>query len=101
MNLKIEPRGLPMEGLHLEGQLGAGVFDLPAGDPVKPLSPLALDIQVVRDDDDLIVTGKLSATFELTCSRCAEKFQQRLDLDPYDMAVPIENDGPIDLTAWL
>jgi uncharacterized protein len=101
MNLKIEPRGLPLEGLHFEGQLGAGVFDLPAGDPVKPLSPLSLEVHVLRDDDDLIVTGKLAATFELTCSRCAEKFQQRFDLDPYESVVPIENDAPIDLTTWL
>jgi uncharacterized metal-binding protein YceD (DUF177 family) len=101
MNLKIEPRGLPLNGLHLEGQLPVTVFDLGDKDPSQPVSPLALDLHVTRDDDDLMVTGSLAATFELTCGRCAEKFQQRLNLNPYEVLVPIENDAPIDLTTWL
>ena len=101
MNLKIEPRGLPLEGLHFEGQLPASVFELADSDAPRPVSPLVLNLDVNRDDDDIIVTGTLEATFELICGRCAEKFQQRFVLDPYELAIPIENDAPIDLTAWL
>src|SRR5436190_15051787 len=101
MNLKIEPRGLPIDGLHLEGQLSAAVFDLPKEDPVKAVSPLSLRLHVTRDDKDLIVTGRVSATFELICGRCAEPFQQRVDFENYEVLVPLENDQPIDLTTWL
>lgn len=101
MNLKIDPRGLPVDGLHFEGELGPGVFDLANNDQVQPTSPLALSLHVTRDDDDLVVSGGLAATFELTCGRCAEKFQHRLTLAPYESLVPIENGAPIDLTTWL
>jgi uncharacterized metal-binding protein YceD (DUF177 family) len=101
MNLKIDPHGLPLNGLHLEGELPASVFDLPKSDPAQPVSPLALTLDVTLDDDDLVVTGALAATFEMVCSRCAERFQQRLTLEPYEQTVPIENDAPIDLTTWV
>lgn len=101
MNLKVDPRGLPVEGLHLEGQLPASVFALAESDPTRPISPLKVNVNVVRDDDDLIVTGTLDATFELECGRCAERFQERFTLEPYEAVIPIENDHPIDLTTWL
>jgi uncharacterized metal-binding protein YceD (DUF177 family) len=37
----------------------------------------------------------------MVCSRCAERFQQRLTLEPYELTVPIENGAPIDLTTWV
>ncbi len=101
MNLKIDPRGLPLDGLHLEGQLSPGIFDLAENDPVKAVSPIAVQLHVIRDDKDLVVTGSLGFTFEFTCGRCAERFQQRFSLSPYDLVIPIENDHPIDLTTWL
>lgn len=101
MNLKIDPRGLPPEGLHLEGHLPPTIFDLSPDDAVKPLSHMEWAIDVIKDEDDLIVTGRVSATFELECGRCTERFQYCVDLDPYGLDVPIENDEPLDLTTWL
>ncbi len=101
MNMKIDPRGLPPEGLHLEGSLPPSVFELDASDPAKAISPLNWILDVIRDDDDLIVTGTVSATFELECGRCAERFQHRYTLDDYELDIPIENDHPIDLTTHL
>lgn len=101
MNLKIDPRGLPPEGLHLEGQLPPSVFELSADDPAKPASPLVLSLDVIRDEDDLVVTGSLGATFGLQCGRCTEPFEHRVELTDYDLVIPVENDHPIDLTNWL
>jgi len=101
MNLKIEPRGLPIDGLHLEGQLPPAVFDLAEKDSARPISPMALKLDVTRDDNDLVVTGTVGATFELLCGRCAERFQQHVEFEDYELLVPIENDQPIDLTTWL
>jgi uncharacterized protein len=92
---------LPLNGLHLEGELPPSVFDLAEKDPAKPVSPLALTLDVTLDDDDLVVTGAIAATFEMVCSRCAERFQQRLTLEPYELTVPVENGAPIDLTTWV
>lgn len=101
MNLRIEPRGLPPEGVHLEGHLPPAVFDLVGDDTVRPTGPLEWSLDVVRDDDDLVVTGNIGATFELECGRCAERFQQRISLEDYELLIPVENEHPIDLTTWL
>lgn len=101
MNLKIDPRGLPPEGVHLEGHLPASVFELPEGDPVKPLSRMEWSIDVIRDEDDIVVTGSIGATFELECGRCTERFQQQIALDDYELVIPIENEHAMDLTTWL
>ena len=99
MNLKIDPRQLPAEGMQLQGTLPTSLFDLTTTDHAKPLTPLEFDLFAVRDDhDELVVTGTLRAVFELECGRCTEKFQQKLELTDYTTALPIENDAPIDLT---
>lgn len=101
MLLKIDPRGMPPEGVHLEGHLPPSVFDLPPEDIVKPISHLEWNIDVIKDEDDIVVTGSIGATFELECGRCTERFQHRVALDDYQLDVPIENDDPLDLTTWL
>lgn len=101
MNLKIDPRGIPSEGLHVEGQLPVTIFALSEDDPARPVSPLDYQLTVMRDENDLIVHGHLGATFELTCGRCAERFQTRVELQTYGLDVEIENEDPIDLTIYL
>lgn len=101
MNLKIDPRGLPPEGLHLEGSAPSSIFALAENDPAKAIGPLTWQLDVVRDGEDLIVSGTVTATFELECGRCAERFQHRVALENYQQAIPIENEMPTDLTIWL
>jgi len=45
-----------------------------------------------------VVTGTMSATFELECGRCTERFEQKVELSDYTISLPIENDAPVDLT---
>lgn len=101
MSLLIDPKNLPDEGLQLDGRLPESVMDLDADDFVQVRGPLAYQLHVFRDDDSLIITGKLSAAFELQCGRCAETFLTTISLDPYGQDLPIENDSPIDLTTVL
>lgn len=101
MNLKIDPNGLPVEGLHLEGRLAPALFGFTEQDDIRALSPLEYDLNVTRDENDIIVMGRMAATFELECGRCAERFQLRLDMPGYVLDVPVENGAAIDLTTWL
>ena len=101
MQLKIDPRGLPSEGQHIEGTIPVSVFQLDPKDPVKAVSPLSYSLDVMRDEDDLIITGSLDASFELGCGRCDEVFQHRMEIPDYTLEVEIENDQPVDLTTWL
>ena len=101
MSLRIDPNGLPEDGLHIEGRLAPAVLGLKPEDEVRPVSHLEYDLNVTRDEDGLIVLGRIAATFDLACGRCAERFQLRMDLPQYVLDVPVENGGAIDLTTWL
>ncbi len=101
MSLRIDPKGLPEEGLHIEGHLAPAVFGLKPDDEVRAVSHLEYDLNVTCDEDGLIVQGRIVATFDLACGRCAERFQLRMDLPAYALDVPFENAGAIDLTSWL
>ncbi len=99
--LIIDPKGVPVVGLQFQGHLHSSVFELPEGDPVKPISPLNYDLYVIQDDNDIIATGEVNATFELICGRCTGEFAYRVELEPYTAALETEKDRPIDLTTTL
>jgi len=101
MSLRIDPNGLPVDGLHIEGRLAPAVFGLKPEDAVRAVSPLEYDLTVTRDEDELIVLGRVAATFDLECGRCAGRFELRIDLPDHVLEVPLENGGAIDLTSWL
>jgi len=101
MNLKIDPHGLPDDGLFIEGSQPSSFFDLPATDLTQAVSKLEYALNVVKDESDLIVTGTLAATFEMECGRCTERYQHRLEINDYVQEIELENDAPVDLTTWL
>jgi len=49
----------------------------------------------MRDEDQVVITGRLSAEFEFECGRCLERFRYLADLPEYQSAVPIEAAGEI------
>lgn len=101
MSLIIDPRNIPDEGLQIAGELPASLMDLPNDDIARATSPLEYDLTVLRDGSDVFLTGRLGATFELLCGRCAERYPHRVELTGYAQEIPLENDGPLDLTNWL
>ncbi len=101
MNLKIDPRGMPPDGLHFEGKLPASVFELEQDANIKPISTLDFDLDVQKDEDDILVSGTIGATFDLECGRCAERFLLRVEQPDYHQEIPIENEPLIDLTIPL
>lgn len=97
----VDPRNIPDEGLTLNGSLPATIFDLDSQDTTQAAGPLNYDITVIRDEDSLIITGEISALFELQCGRCTERFQTEITLNPYGQDIPLENDSHVDLTSTL
>jgi uncharacterized protein len=95
---QIDPRHLPPEGRQLSGVLPPAFFALAEDDPVRPESPLKYELVVLRDGEDLVLTGRLEAEFSLECGRCLERFRQRVVLDPFTEEIPIEKEGTTDLT---
>jgi uncharacterized metal-binding protein YceD (DUF177 family) len=96
---RIDLKNLPDGGKEIEGTLPPSFFGLEPTDPVKATGPLNYHLTVERDDDDLVVTGEMSAPFELECGRCLNKFPYLADFPHYASDQPIEGeDAMIDLT---
>lgn len=96
--LSVDPRAIPAEGRKLVGALPPSLLDLADATGIQPSAPIEYNLRVFRDDDDLQVTGSLTAPFQLECVRCLKPIEFLVDLDDYETLIPIENDHIIDLT---
>lgn len=94
-------RNLPGDGKQIHGTQPASFFQLAETDSLKAESPLVYDLNVIRDDKDIIVTGSLDATFSQECGRCLQRFQQRIFIPEYQTEIPIEKDTTMDLTDMV
>ena len=99
-HLKIDLSALPEDGKGFAGELAKEIFDLPEGD-AQAVGPLEYDLWVQRFGSELLLTGSLSAPFELTCVRTLHPFIQTVGLDAAAMAIEIVNEGEIDATEAL
>lgn len=98
--LSIDLHTLPEEGKNFSGELAPEIFDLPEHD-AKPLGPLAYDLHVQRFGSELLLSGSLSAPFELICVRTVHPFKKTLVVDPANISVEIEDEGAVDVTEAL
>ena len=98
--LTIDLAGLPEDGKWFTGELRKSVFDLPAGD-AQAVGPLTYELWAQRFDSELLLTGSLSASFELTCVRTLHPFIQTIRLEAVAMAIEIGNAAEIDATEAL
>jgi len=99
-HLKIDLSALPEDGKCFAGELPKEIFDLPEGD-AQAVGPLEYDLWVQRFGSELLLTGSLSAPFELTCVRTLHPFIQTIGLEAAAMAIEIVNEGEIDATEAL
>jgi uncharacterized protein len=101
MPLFIDPTTVPEDGIALSGSIPAEIFAFPEHDDAKPISPLHYDIFVQRFGTELLLTGNLAATFELTCVVTMQRFQQTIRLDRAAIALELENELPIDISEAM
>lgn len=99
--LTIDPRNLPFEGRRLTGTLPVSLVEIPETNTIRPTGPIEYNLHAVRDDDNVVVSGSLRAPFSLDCVRCIAPFDYLVEIDDYEIEVPIENDQMIDLTEGL
>jgi len=98
--MKIELVNLPEEGKTYTGEIPAEVFELSEG-LTKAASPLRYDLMVQRFDSELLVTGALSATFELTCMRSLHTFLQTIEIPSVTVSIEIADSGVINASEAL
>ncbi|MDZ4401066.1 DUF177 domain-containing protein [Prosthecobacter sp.] len=98
---QIDLRSIPEGGKDISGQEPPAFFALDEKDPVQPISPLKYELHLERDGSDLLVSGRLEATFSLECGGCLERFEFRVELADYASEIEIAKDGTINLTDTI
>jgi hypothetical protein len=98
--LTIDLATLPDEGLALQGELDASVFDLPKTDAV-PTGPLKYDLWVQKFGSELLLTGSLRAAFRFTCVVTLKPFIKTIDLPSAAISVEIGHSQQLELSDAL
>lgn len=98
--MKIDLANLPDEGQHFEGEFSPEIFDLKESDIIS-VSPLKYSLFTQRFETELLLTGRLDATFELTCMRNLHPFKQTIAMPSTAISIELGNDGIIDPTSQI
>ncbi|YCM43924.1 hypothetical protein V2O64_21680 [Verrucomicrobiaceae bacterium 227] len=98
--MKIDLANLPDEGEHFQGEISPEVFELGQSDIIS-VSPVKYDLSAQRFDTELLITGKIEATFELTCMRSLHPFQQTIHLPSAAISIEIGSDSIIDASPAI
>ena len=107
--LKVNLRHLETRNATVCGEVSPVDLDLEVEDELVHLRhPVTVDLEVQRLEDSLLVRGSLAVPLSCECARCLKPFETVLELDPYDLFVPMtgedaiapDNDS-VDLTPFL
>ncbi len=83
---------IPDEGLHLEGEFPASIFDLAPDDPIRPAGPVGYDIDVYAFEEVVAFSGRLRGPFQLQCGACLEYFPYEADFPDWSTELDRETD---------
>lgn len=107
--LNVNLRQLETRNVTVSGEVPVEDLDIAVGDElVRAEKPIEVDLEIQRLEDALLVQGSVYVVLACDCARCLKRFELPLDLEPYDLLVPLagedavapENDS-VDLTPFL
>jgi uncharacterized protein len=109
MPVRVNLRHLEAKNVHLEGEVSPGELEFSKPDEMaQPNHPLQYDLEVEKNGLNLLVHGELHTTLDCQCVRCLRPFKYPIDLDPYDLLIPLEGEDKavisndlVDLTPYL
>ncbi len=103
---------IPVEGLHLDGELPASIFELSATDPIRPMGPVHYSADIYAFEEVIALHGRLAGPFQLQCGACLEYFPYQADFpqwtseldrepgeDRFDLARLVREDFLLNLPA--
>ena len=110
MRATVNLRHLEEGPQRLTGEVSPADLELDKlGDEViQPQEPLKYDVEVEKQDRNLLVNGSLRTNLDCQCVRCLKAFKYPLELKPYHLyvalegeeAAPVANDV-VDLTPFF
>lgn len=93
MPVTVNLRHLEDKNVELEGEVSPGELDYGKPDEmVQANYPLIYNLEVEKNENNLLVRGDLHMTLDCQCVRCLRPFKYTIELDPYDALVPLEGD---------
>ena len=109
MPVKVNLRHLEEHGKELEGALQPEELDIVVPDEmIQVKEPLNYELEVERQNANLLVQGRLELILDCECVRCLKPFKEPIILDPYEVIVPLEGEEAapvdndlVDLTPYL
>ena len=109
MPVKVNLRHLEDKNVELEGELTPEELKFQDIDEmIKVNEPLQYDIEVEHTGPNLLIHGQIAMTLDCECVRCLRPFKYEINLDPYDLLVPLEGEDKapvdndlVDLTPYL
>ena len=90
--MQIDLANLPEEGKQFEGEIPPEIFDI-TGTDIIDVSPLSYSLFAQRFDTELLLTGSIKATFELTCMRSLKPFFQTISIPSTAISIELGPDG--------
>src|ERR1044072_6904957 len=110
MRATVNLRHLEEGPQQLQGEVSPEVLEIDKlGDEIiQAKEPLRYDVEVEKQDRNLLVSGSLRTDLDCQCVRCLKAFKYPLVLEPYDLYVPMEGDDAapvvndlVDLTPFF
>jgi len=110
MRATVNLRHLEERSQRLQGEISPEIleFDQLGDEVVQAKEPLRYDVEVEKQDLNLLVQGSLRTNLDCQCVRCLKAFKYPLDLKPYNLYVPMEGEDAapvvndlVDLTPFF
>lgn len=90
----------PEEGMRLQGELDAALFDIDS-DALQSIGPLVYDLEAHLYDTELMLRGSISALFRLRCDRCLDMFDYEVWLDDFVLSADVKGKLSYDATEEM
>ncbi|MGV3774223.1 MAG: YceD family protein [Verrucomicrobiales bacterium] len=109
MPVKVNLRHLEEQGKELTGEMPPEELEILIPDEMaQAKEPIRYELEVERQNMNLLVQGKVELNLDCECVRCLKPFKESIVFDPYEIIVPLEGEeaAPIDndlvdLTPYL
>jgi uncharacterized protein len=110
MRATVNLRHLEEGPQQLDGEVSPEILEIDKlGDEVVQANePLRYEVEVEKQDRNLLISGSLRTNLDCQCVRCLKAFKYPLELKPYHLYVPLEGDDAaqvvndlVDLTPFF
>lgn len=98
--MKLDPRQIPAEGCHLEGELPPDSIPLESPS-AKLLAPVRYSLDVAPGDAGFTAFGHLETTVELECVATLDRFPHPVEIPAFVAEIPGDATQPVDLTPLI